>query len=203
MSRDEKEKVSQTQKLYQANSDVKAKDNALCGEIVSIDNKKTYAEKDRDRINCKKLDACIKNRHRLQKEVIIWDYETRREMMGRQPPEKPLQVFSVSSEVFNRFDQGDEDYRPRLGFQTKWDTYVPKLRDALISTTWDLREANARAFYNDAQTFLGRLRVWSSDISADYKMSAVDRAILESGIERQTSQAFKGMSFPTLARYIS
>lgn len=111
--------------------------------------------------------------------------------MGQKLEEKPLQVFSVSARAFNAFVKEDETYGPRHGFYAKANTGVPALRDALISTTWELRETNARAFNNDAQKVLARLKVWSSDTSADFKMAADNRKVLEDRSNTKVSLLWK------------
>jgi hypothetical protein len=106
-------------------------------------------------------------------------------MMGQEPSEKPLEVFSVSSHVFTRLSQGRNEEALRRGFLTKADTGVPTLRDALIAMTWGIRQQNARSFNQDVEVYHTRLKWWSADTSSEYKMLDEERAIVESRMQTE------------------
>lgn len=109
-------------------------------------------------------------------------------MMGRQRAEKALQVFSVSSHVFSLIVEGETDEGLKKGFFTKAETGIPEFRDALIATTWNIREQKAHTFNAEVESSLTRLKLWAADTSSDYKMLPEERAILDSRLENRFNQ---------------
>lgn len=130
------------------------------------------------------------------------NYEEKRNAMGQEPEDKPLRVFSVSARAFNEFTKKDKEFGCRHGFFTKRETRIPGLRDALISTTWELREFHAKVFNNEARRILGKLKDWSADTMADFKMSVADRAVSESQSGTQVVQLWEA-SLPQIVAPIT
>ncbi|KAG4429175.1 hypothetical protein IFR05_015341 [Cadophora sp. M221] len=156
-------------------------------ELYRIQTKIAQAKKDRLTTECRIKAACIKNRNLVHCTAIQAEYDAGRAMMGKQPSEKELRVFSVSSNVFSRLNNNNKEYGLGRGFFTKADTGIPALRDALLATTWDIRERNARSFNEDAESSLSRMKLWVCNKSPEFKMSQDQRKIVEYRIQQRVS----------------
>jgi len=108
--------------------------------------------------------------------------------MGKQPSEKPLQVFSFSADAFDRImSKKKQQVHEALkdGFADATDTGIPALRDALNAITWDNRIQNARSFLDEVKVFLETLKKWSAGASSEHKMEAEERALLDSRLQTE------------------
>jgi hypothetical protein len=109
-------------------------------------------------------------------------------MMGKQPSEKLLQVFGVSSAAFDYITRGkqqDVQRTLRKGFSSTIETGIPALRDALMAITWGIRQPNARSFNEDVESFLTRTKLWSADAASEHKMAVSPRAVVEGRMEAE------------------
>jgi hypothetical protein len=139
---------------------------------------------DKEITECKLRKACIDNRCRLQIAAANAEYQAGRREMGDQHATEPLKVFCVSAVAFSLLVKGETEKALRKGFRTKLETGIPDLRDALIATTWGLRERKARAFIEDVASSFTRLQGWCEDPYSDYRMQQIDRALLQSKIDQ-------------------
>ena len=105
--------------------------------------------------------------------------------MGKRPAPTDLQIFHVSSGVYHMLVRGKHALAKSRGFAKKADTGIPALREALLATTWDIRERNAHAFNEDAESSLKRLKLWVADTTADYKLTQDQRERVEQRIKQK------------------
>ena len=152
-------------------------------ELGSMERNKKILTDDLNNTNYRLKKACIENRNQIHIEAAHREYENGLQQMGEKVTSGFLNVFCVSARVFNLLQRGNEVKALERGFKSKGETGIPSLRDAIIASTWGLRERNARAFTADVESAFDRMKLWSSDISSDYLMVADERAKLESLFE--------------------
>ena len=131
------------------------------------------------------IKSCIQNRAQIHATAARNEYERVRKMMGQEECEEPLEVFSVSADIFTRLSRGKAHEAQRKGFSTKADTGIPALRDALIATTWGTRQQNSRSFNGDVESCHTRMKLWSADTSSEYKMMDEEKTIVESRMQAE------------------
>lgn len=151
-------------------------------DLFHISDEKERLEADFMQARSRVIKSCIQNRAKIHVATVTEDYETERRTMGQEESEKPLEIFSVSADIFTRLCSGrieDEQLALNKGFSTRADTGIPALRDAMIAMTWGIRQQNARSFNGDVESCHTRMKLWSADTSSEYKMLDEEKAIVE------------------------
>ncbi|KAI9641666.1 hypothetical protein NHQ30_009521 [Ciborinia camelliae] len=166
-----------------ARSLVKKDQDEVFAKLWTAQNKKETIDKDLANTRCRIRAECIKARNQIQTAQFIEHYESGRRELGDEEVTKPLKVFCVSAQAFMHLKSGKEAEALKSGFFTKSDTGIPEFRDALISTTWESRQRNARTFSEEVLNAAKLLDIWSADTIADYKMLAHERAIVETKLD--------------------
>jgi hypothetical protein len=157
-------------------------------ELYTMEQQKQRLENDLHHAESRVMKSCIRNRAQVHITAAREEYERARQMMGKQPSEKPLQVFSVSSAAFDHLTRGKKHKVQgalRKGFSTTVKTGIPALRDVLMAITWGIRQPNARSFNEDVESCLTRLKLWSADSASEHKMAVSKRAIVEGRMDAE------------------
>ncbi|CZS91694.1 uncharacterized protein RAG0_02208 [Rhynchosporium agropyri] len=178
----QKKTLAKLRQLQAIVSETSATVSSGGNDLYRIQSAITAATYNRLRTECYVKAACIENRNQVHRTQILAEFKAGRAMMGKKTStEKDLRIFSVSSNVFARLNgRNGRDYALQRGFLSRSDTGIPALREALLATTWENRERNARSFNEDAESSLTRMKLWVSDKAMNFKMSCEERKHVES-----------------------
>jgi hypothetical protein len=152
-------------------------------ELYQMRYQKESLEADLLQAESRAIKSCIQSRAQIHAAAARNEYGRVRKMMRQEECEEPLEVFSVSADMFTRLSRGKVEEAQRKGFSTKADTGIPALRDALIAITWHTRQQNSRSFNGDVESCHTRMKLWSADTSSEYKMLDEEKTIVESRIQ--------------------
>jgi hypothetical protein len=157
-------------------------------ELYQMEQQKSHLQTERLQAKSRVMKVCINNRAQMHIIAAREEYESARKMMGKQPSEKPLRVFSVSANAFDLICSGEQHEVQKAlenGFTNTIETGIPALRDALMAITWGTRLSNARMFNEEVENCLAVMKTWSADNAPEYMMAANKRAIVESRMEAE------------------
>jgi hypothetical protein len=157
-------------------------------ELYQMEQQKSYLQTERLQAKSRVMKVCINNRAQMHVIAAREEYESARKMMGKQPSEKPLRVFSVSANAFDLICSGEQHEVQKAlenGFTNKIETGIPALRDALMAITWGTRLSSARMFNEEVEICLAVMKTWSADSAPEYMMAANKRALVESRMDAE------------------